>query len=228
MSRSISILEYKVQQTHFFLEKLTKSGFDMFAAQCYLDAFVSSARSITFSMQSIKSEVPGFANWYEDKQARLREDSISQFFNRYRAVSAHIGDSVLRSEEASKDASGCRVIKYHFLPIQDLADVPEQDVLSVCAQYFKKLLGIVFDMFIAFSCQLDDRWYYTKENFGNIGRTIEDAEEDLGFARGWTDVGTVIPESERWEALRRTQMVGCQLNDLFIRYLGKEVEGPDF
>jgi len=228
MSRSMSIVEHKVQQAHFFLERIANSDFDIFAAQCYFDAFVSSARSITFSMQSVISEVSGFANWYEDKQAMLKEDSISRFFNKYRTLSTHIGDTVLRSGEASKDGSGSRMMKYYFLPIQDLADVPEQDVLSVCMLYFKKLLGIVFDLFITFRCQLDDRWYYTEENFVSMGKTIEDAEEELGFTRGWTNVGAAYPESERWAALRRTQTVGCQLNDLFLRYLGKQVAGPDF
>ena len=227
MARSISIVEYKVRQARFFLERIANSGFDMFAAQCYFDAFASSARSITFSMQSVISEVPGFVNWYEDQQSNLKEDSISRFFNQYRRVSTHIGDTVLRSAGTCKDDSGHRVMKYYFLPIKDLAEVPEQDVLSVCKLYFKKLLGIVFDLFIAFRCQLDDGWYYTKENFDSMGKTIEDAEQELGFPRGWTCVDTAYSESERWAVLRRTQTVGCQLNDLFLRYLEKQVEGPD-
>ena len=58
-------------------------------------------------------------------------------------------------------------------------------------------------------------------------KTADDADEELGFPRGWTDVGDIFPETERWRALRHTQTVGCQLNELFNTYLGKMVYGPD-
>ena|GEM_PF-1697607 len=60
-----------------------------------------------------------------------------------------------------------------------------------------------------------------------MGKTIEDAEESLGFPRGWTDIGKDSSELQRWAALRYTQTIGCQLNDLFFRYLGRQIEGPD-
>jgi len=227
MARSISIVEYKVQQAHFFLEKIKQSGQDFFAAQCFVDAFADVTRSITFSMQAVISDVPEFAKWYESKQSVLKNDPISRFFNKYRTVSTHIGDTVVRSVEMSRDASGRRVVKHYFMPIPDLPDVPGKDVFSVCKYHFKTLLELVFDSLIAFRYQLDDRWYYTQENFERLGKTIEDAEQELGFPRGWTEVSEAFPERERWAALRHTQTVGCQLNDLFLRYLGKQVEGPD-
>jgi hypothetical protein len=227
MQRSISIVEYKVWQAHFFLEKIAQSELDIFAVQCFVDAFASATRSITFSMQAVISDVQGFAKWYEDQLTWLKEDSISQFFNQYRTVSTHIGDTVVRGCEMGRDNSGRRVIKYFFMPVPDLPDVPAQDVLSICIQHFKKLLELVFNSFIVFRYQLDDRWYYTKENFERLGKTIEDAEQELGFPQGWTDVGKDFSDPERWTALRHTQTIGCQLNDLFLRYLGKEIEGPD-
>jgi len=227
MPRSISIVEYKVQQAHFFLEKIAQSELDFFAAQCFVDAFTSATRSITFSMQAVISEVPGFAKWYEGQQTKLKEDSISRFFNQYRTVSTHIGDTVVRGCAMGKDNSGRRVVKYFFMPVPDLPDVPVQDVLSICTHHFKTLLELVFNSLIVFRYQLDDRWYYTQENFDRLGKTIEDAEQELGFPRGWTDIGQAFSGPQRWAALRHTQTVGCQLNDLFLRYLGKQVEGPD-
>lgn len=227
MPRSISIVEYKVRQAHFFLEKIVQSELDFFAVQCFVDAFASAIRSITFSMQAVISDVPGFAKWYEDQLTGLKEDSISRFFNQYRTVSTHIGDTVVRGGTMGRDDFGRRVIKYFFMPVPDLPDVPTQDVLSICIHHFKTLLELVFNSFIVFRYQLDDRWYCTKENFDRLGKTIEDAEQELGFPRGWTNIGKDLSESERWAVLRHTQTVGCQLNDLFLRYLGKQVEGPD-
>jgi len=227
MPRSISIVEYKVRQAHFFLEKIAQSELDFFGVQCFVDAFANATRSITFSMQAVVSDVQGFARWYEDQLAGLKEDLISQFFNQYRTVSTHIGDTVVRGCEMGRDNSGRRVVKYLFVPVPDLLDVPAQDVFSICGNHFKTLLELVFNSFIVFRYQLDDRWYYTKENFDRLGKTIEDAEQELGFPRGWTDIGKGLSEAERWTVLRNTQTVGCQLNDLFLGYLGKQVEGPD-
>lgn len=103
MPRSMSILEYKIQQAHFFLEKIAQSKQDFFAAQCFVDAFTSATRSVTFSMQAVMSDVPGFAKWYEDQQSMLKEDSISRFFNQYRTVSTHIGDTVVRGRAMGRD-----------------------------------------------------------------------------------------------------------------------------
>jgi hypothetical protein len=59
-------------------------------------------------------------------------------------------------------------------------------VISASQQYFKELLTIVFDGYEDFRFQINAQWYFTVENFSKLGFTIEDAEEELGFPRGWT------------------------------------------
>ena len=89
------------------------------------------------------------------------------------------------------------------------------------------LLGLVYDAFAKFRYQLDDRWHYTEDHFRLMGKTFEDAIEELGFPREWVTAAAGLPESARWRTLRSTQTVGCQLNVLFDRYLGKTIIGPD-
>lgn len=101
------------------------------------------------------------------------------------------------------------------------------DVLCACQTYFEMLLSIVFDAFEKFKYELDDRWYYTEEHFRELGKTIEDAEEELGFPRGWTKINKNEVTSDRWQILRYTQTVGCQINDLFDKYLNNTIKGPD-
>ncbi|MGR3319025.1 MAG: hypothetical protein ACUZ8O_11170 [Candidatus Anammoxibacter sp.] len=55
--------------------------------------------------------------------------------------------------------------------------------------------------------------------------TIEDAEEELGFPRGWTYIENLEGEEMRWKMLRRNQC-GCSINHLFHKYLGKMFEQP--
>ncbi len=95
MSRSISIVEYKVEQARFFLEKISHCDLNFFAVQCFTDAFASTCRSITFSMQAVMSEVDGFKEWYADRMELLKKDRLSQFFNAYRVASIHIGATVV-------------------------------------------------------------------------------------------------------------------------------------
>jgi len=227
MSRSISIVEYKVEQARFFLEQIPRSKFDFFAAQCLTDAFASACRSITFSMQAVVGEVDGFKPWYEVRIEQLKNDRLFRFFNEYRVASTHIGDTVVRGGASGTSKNGTRVVRYFFTPIPDLPDVPAGDVFSICKTHFTSLLNLVFDAFTEFLCQLDDRWYFTAENFKRMGKSFDDALSELGFPPEWAAVGSGILESEKWRALRQAQTVGCQLNPVFQSYLGKIIAGPD-
>jgi hypothetical protein len=227
MVRSISIVEYKVEQARFFLDQIAQSDLNFFAAQCFVDAFASACKSITLSMHAVISKVAGFKAWYENRMELLEKDSLSQFFTGYRNVSVHIGDTVVRGGGSITDSDGRRVRQYFFMPIPDVPQVPVEDVLSVCRTHFTTLVSLVYDAFEEFRSKLDDRWYYTEGHFRQMGKSFEDAVEELGFPRDWVPASSQLPESERWRILRRTQTVGCQLNDIFESYLGKSIGGPD-
>ena len=145
MTRSTSIVEYKVQQTDFFIGKLKEVGLDFFAAQCFTDAFVSAARSVTFAMQSVISDIPGFNDWYKPRQQRLKADSLARFFNEYRDVSTHVGDTVVLGGSYERDPNGDHIVRYYFGPIPDVSSVPSEDVLTACSRYFATLLAVVFE-----------------------------------------------------------------------------------
>ena len=227
MTRSVSIVEYKVMQADFFLSQIKGASLDFFAVQCFTDAFASSVRSITFALQSVLADLPEFAAWYAPRQAAMRRDPLARFFNRYRSVSAHVGDTVVRLMSSGWDADGMHRTLYYFHPTQDLPEVPDGDVASACATYFRVVLSVVFESFSQFRNQLDDRWYYTQENLTRMGKTVEDAEEELGFPRGWTAGLSSCTAEERLRLLRKTQTVGCQINGIFDEHLGRVIDGPD-
>lgn len=205
MARSISIVEYKVEQARFFLEQVPRSEYDFFAAQCFTDAFAAACRSITFSMQAVIGEIDGFKQWYAARMDRLKNDRLFRFFNEYRVASTHIGDTVVRGGASATGEDGARVVKYFFTPIPDLRNVPDGDVFSICETHFTNLLNLVFDAFTEFLYQLDDRWYLTAENFRRMGKSFDDALAELGFPPEWAAAGSGIPDSEKWRVLRQTQ-----------------------
>ncbi len=116
---------------------------------------------------------------------------------------------------------------YYFLEIPDIPAPPAEDVYSACHKYFTCILQLILDTYRAFPCYVDDRWYYTEENFKLLGKSIEEAEEELGFPRGWTDIGDSTLFAERWRSIRATQTVGGEINDLFQEYLGEHFVEPD-
>ena len=59
--RSFSLVDHKVAEAEFFLQKLGDRGFNLFFLQCFVAAFVASARSITFSLQAVLGGTEGFA-----------------------------------------------------------------------------------------------------------------------------------------------------------------------
>jgi hypothetical protein len=227
MKHSISIVEYKVEQARFFLESISEAGLNFFAVQCFADAFTSASRSITFSMQSVLSDLSGFKEWYATRSELLNRDSLCRFFNAYRRASIHIGETVARGGRVFINRDGKRVTKFYFAPIPGLEDVPIGDVFSVCSAHFTKLLEIVFEVFLEFRQELDDRWYYTEPNFRRVGKTFADAVAELGFPREYVPEVPGYSEAQEWRALRLTQTVGCTLNATFLYYLGKNIEGPD-
>src|ERR1700728_4218434 len=226
MQRSISIVEYEVSQAQFFLENIAKCGLDFFAVQCFTDAFASTCRSITFSMQVVMNEVDGFAEWYADRTELLKKDPLSQFFNAYRNASIHIGDTVVHGGSFTS-IKGSPKTQYFFLPIQTILNLPNENVFSVCTIHFTNLLRLVYEAFTMSRYRLDDRWYYTEGNFRRMGKSLEDAVEEHGFPREWLSRTSQLAEVEKWRALRRSQTVGCQLNDAFRSYLDKIISGPD-
>ena len=61
MSRSFGLVDDKLAEAAFFFERL-ESTQNMFEARCYLSAFASASRSVTFAMQASLVGVEGFAN----------------------------------------------------------------------------------------------------------------------------------------------------------------------
>ena len=73
MTRSFQLVDWKVGETEFFLNKIQTCKFDLFATQCFANSFVYNARIITFTLQSVLSDLDGFDRWYKTVQNSTRE-----------------------------------------------------------------------------------------------------------------------------------------------------------
>ncbi len=221
MARAFDLVDWKLAEADFFLGQVSECGTNFFAVRCYVSAFVASARSVTFAMQSCLGEIDGFREWYSLRQQELRADPLARFFHEFRRVNQHIGENLVTGGTHDRDGR-CR---YRFTATEDIQHIPKPDVQTACEAYFVKIVTLVYDCYIAFGPLIDPKQHYTAEHFAAIGRTIEDAEEELFGVRGWTEVNG-YPEGYRWQALRDSQP-GCGVNQLFEEYLGKTAPEPD-
>jgi len=219
--RSFSLVDHKVAEADFFLKKLSECHSDFFAARCYVGAFISSARSITYALQSVLGDLDAFSDWYGERQEMLTNDDICKFLRKFRNLNQHIGENLV-SGGSYKHGNKA---EYWFMPTNEIREVPSIDVESACEKYITAIISIIFDCYTRFGPQLDAQQYYTAEYFQAIGKSIEDAEEELGFPRGWTDIGDPDATPYCWQALRDT-VAGCEINHLFQEYIGKIVPAP--
>lgn len=231
MAQSFGIVEEKLYETEFFLEKLRKSDDISAEARYYFSAFVSSARSVTFVLQATMSDFSDFQTWYESARTKLKSDLLASFFVELRNDSIHKGLNRLNEVTAEHLrehlASQLRGQRDHVIVLPNLhgkEGTTLADAVRASEVYFKLLLKIVYECYVRFKCIVDPRWYFTQENFLSMGKTLEDAVVELGYPEEWASC--TEEEEAEWHVLRQ-QQPPCQINDLFNKYLGVWIDDPD-
>jgi len=231
MARSFGLVEVKVYEADFFLEKLKESK-NPFEARYYLSAFVSAARSITFALQASMPDVNGFPEWYKNKQESMRQNTLAKFFVSARNESQKLGIYHIDSGAYITEADGTKRIKFffsdlvrevknpreHIIKQGSIVNVQQEDIATICERYMAMLVELIYECFKTFGPIIDPTQYYTLENLNRIGKSIEDIEEELGFPRGWTKS---IPDEERIRLLRELEP-DSSIDDILIKYLKKD------
>ena len=149
--RSFGLVEEKLAEAEFFIDQISELKFGIFPAQCYLNAFISSARSVTFAIQASIGDIPDFDDWYKNIQNRFKKDEIAQWFLKCRNESIHIGIAHIKSGQEVGDE-----YKFYFHSIFDMDDEgPKEDVLTACRHHMKNLVDVVFECFDKFGFYID-------------------------------------------------------------------------
>lgn len=239
MTRSFGIVEEKVYESDFFLEKVAESE-DLREANYYFSAFISAARSITFALQASLSGLEGFEEWYMEKQQLLRENELARFFTDARNYSQKQGRTYIHSGSRKYSNDGGEIFprRYYFeTPVSnqhnanlfirimvsdESAEKQLNDAYSQCKNYMVLLAEIIYDCFQRFGPVIDPEQYYTLENINNLGLTIEDIEEKVGFPRAYTDAN--IPDEERMRLIRNSQP-RTEIDYIFVKYFNKDKFG---
>lgn len=116
-----------------------------------INAFITSARSVTFSMQKESSGSEKFDDWYKLKQKEMGADPVLRFFFDQRNISIHEHSisptrstiSVRYVNPGLSSRKGDTATKYQFEGYSDLVPGHDANVFSACAEYYTYLESLV-------------------------------------------------------------------------------------
>jgi len=230
MGRSFQIVEDKIEEAEFFLDKLrfedTNSvQFKFKTAYFYVSAFLSATRSITFCLQASLNDSSDFQEWHLRQQEKLKRSELAQFFTQARNLSQKVGYYPLSGARVKPEENGSHRVELYFDRVneENLKYIPETDVLTACTMHFKQLLDIIIDCYKHFGKIIDPEKYYTIENMMEKGMTIEDFENELGFEEGWTQAEGLSLDDR--VGLVRDQAPKITIDWIFVKYLGTDRYG---
>jgi len=118
-SRGFHIVADKVGEADYFLDCLKHADFRTNRQFGYhFSAFVSAARSTTFALQAVMSGYPGFKEWYEPRQKKLKENPLARFFHDLRNHLLHVGSLPIMHSGFSQNR---KIISFqYFVPIKEI------------------------------------------------------------------------------------------------------------
>ena len=119
MGRPFQIVEDKIEEAEFFLDKLHFEDtnfvrFKLQDAQFYLSAFLSATRSITFCLQASLSDSVKFPGWYQRQQEKLKQSELAQFFTEARNLSQKVGYYPLSAARLKPEENGSYRVELYF------------------------------------------------------------------------------------------------------------------
>lgn len=197
---SLLLVEEKLLEAEYFACRLRSLDSDSFRYE--LNAFLSAARSVTSLLQKEMARVPGFKEWWPDRQREMREDPAMKFFWELRNFSQKEG-RVSMVGTLGRDDGGQPFWSYRFAGNED--PVPSQllqrDIAECCREHLGKLATIILAFADAFPLHSCPRRAVTPEGLKTLGLRISDIEVMLGLPRG-TVGATDIPQQEVYRILQ--------------------------
>jgi hypothetical protein len=212
MEYNFSVVEHKLFEADFFLDKMkecSKSD-NTFNTEYYFSAFLSSTRSVTFSMQYVFSKIDGFKEWYEIKQNSLKNNELAVFFRDARNNSQKQGMSYLNITRMTMKYS-----EFYFVNDDETKFAPTGDMIKASENYLQILICIVFDFFNDFAEYVNPRVYYSMENILKRGKTVRELEYDVWGYCKWTGLG--LSEEQSLEYIL-THMIKTRIFTLVDKY----------
>lgn len=221
MPNNLSLIEHKLFETDFFLDRIKDSKKTIQThshAEYYFSAFLSSSRSITFVMQYAFPHIPGFDKWYESAQEKLRASELAKFFVEARNFSQKRGTTHFNIISISGGETS-----FYYSGDEDRKIVVKDEMFVASEKYFKLLLTLFRDFFIQFGEHLDPKKYYTLDKLNERGQTVKELEYEVWGYNRWSQFGL---SDEQILDYITSRMYITNIDRLFDKYLNskKDIE----
>ncbi len=157
-SRPVERILDKLAEARFFYARFSPCG-DVEKAQFYFSAFLSAARSVSFTVQAVCKPMPGFDQWYATEQAVLRASAVSKYLLGLRNETQKVGLAPVhyRGVKTRMSRSGrfhCQLI-YRLVALDDGHQPPVDDARAAAAEYLSLLGAVVGRCYDQFRATLD-------------------------------------------------------------------------
>ncbi len=231
MAQSFGVVEDKLREADFFLDRLCGSNPLSSEARFYFSAFVSTARSVMMVLPVTMSGIKDFRLWFRGVQDRLNADPLGPLFVEIRNDAIHKGFNALNQVPAEHLREYLSDQMYgggrsHVLVLPNLQSTGSAlvDGAQACTIYLKSLVKVVFECYDRFRCVVDPRWYFTSANFEAMGKTFGDAVAEFGFP---PQAASCAPSEQSGWRILRSQQPRNQINEVFQKYIGRQIADPD-
>ncbi len=173
----------KLQESEYFLERMTLTQDERDTFKYNLSAFLSASRSVTLIMQKEYDNISGFKQWWSEKQENVRNDHAMNLLNEKRVMTIHTQPvrpraqvNVIMKEHIITTDSVSIVITHADGAVDRresepapppkpaktenniewrwyFAELPKQDILTLCKEHLTKLGTLVKECESRFALQ---------------------------------------------------------------------------
>lgn len=189
-------VEKLLEAEHFLARMIVSDGLEF---QFELNAFLSASRSVTFVLQKVLSDVPGFADWYQPQQARMKADATMRFFLELRNISQKQGPV---SFVGGSLPGGGWTYRFVGRPYAVPEELTGRDIGACCAAHLAKLGSLLADCAHTFPFHACPSRAFTEEGMAALNYQWQDVEAAIGLPPRYTDVGD-FPAAEKLRILSR-------------------------
>jgi len=153
----------KIHEADFFFEKLKESSLmpqKSNETEYYLSAFISAARSFTFTLKKRcihNKEFPGFEEWYENQLTKFEQFEFSDYFKELRNVTQHEGTPEISGGSIYTNENGEMVSEIYLSHGKGefkKLKIPS-NFIDESSYYLKILVSIYWDFLIDYGEKLD-------------------------------------------------------------------------
>ncbi|MCG8796599.1 hypothetical protein [Tenacibaculum finnmarkense] len=184
----IHIVSHKIGEADYFLTKLKETHSWDNEYNYIFSAYVSSLRSITFTLQFVMRKYPEFDEWYKIRQERLRKSEVAKSFVEFRNHAQKTGVIPIAKERSIFEGIFYDSDQFYVPTNSEIKSVPNGNVIDLSERCLIEVLEVVAECYKDFDVYIDPRVLFTQRALEKLNWTIEDLEEFVGMPKGYTDM----------------------------------------